>query len=89
MFETLYKDPATIAKYRRAPLLEERERYLRVVGALGAVGEVVLERSRGFLGEFPAPWLSLAAFPWLAERAGPGRPSARPTGRGLRGLDAG
>ena len=40
MFETLYKDPATIAKYRLAPLLEDRERYLRAVLASGAVVEV-------------------------------------------------
>ena len=46
MFETLYKDPATIAKYRRAPLLEERERYLRVVVALDAVGDVVRRVAR-------------------------------------------
>ena len=31
MFEILYEDPVTIAKYRLAPLLEEREWYLRVV----------------------------------------------------------
>ena len=49
MFETLYKDPATIARYRRAPLLEERERYLRVVVALGAVGDVVRRVARAQL----------------------------------------
>ena len=49
MFETLYKDPATIAKYRRAPLLAERERYLRVVVALGVVGDVVRRVARAQL----------------------------------------
>ena len=49
MFETLYKDPATIARYRHAPLLEERERYLRVVVASGAVGEVVRRVARAQL----------------------------------------
>ena len=49
MFELLYKDPATIAKYRLAPLLEERERYLRVVVASGAVGDVVRRVARAQL----------------------------------------
>ena len=46
MFETLYKDPATIAKYRLAPLLEERERYLQAVVASGVVGEIVRRVAR-------------------------------------------
>ncbi len=46
MFETLYKDPATIAKYRCAPLAKERERYLRTVAAWGTVGDVVRRVSR-------------------------------------------
>jgi len=49
MFELLYKDPATIEKYRLAPLLEERERYLRVVIASGAVGDVVRRVARAQL----------------------------------------
>ena len=46
MFETLYKDPATIAKYRCAPLAKERERYLRTVAAWGTVGDVVRRVAR-------------------------------------------
>ena len=49
MFELLYKDPATIEKYRLAPLLEERERYLRVVVASGTVGDVVRRVARAQL----------------------------------------
>ena len=49
MFEILYKDPATIERYRLAPLLEERERYLRVVVASGAVGDVVRRVARAQL----------------------------------------
>ena len=49
MFEILYKDPVTIAKYRLAPLLEERERYLRVVVASGAVGDIVRRVARAQL----------------------------------------
>ena len=49
MFEILYKDPATIARYRLSPLLEERERYLRVVVASGAVGDVVRRVARAQL----------------------------------------
>ncbi len=49
MFEVLYKDPATIARYRRAPLLEERERYLRAVIASGVVTEVVRRAARAQL----------------------------------------
>ena len=40
MFEILYKDPATIERYRIAPLLEDRERYLCAVVASGVVGDV-------------------------------------------------
>ena len=46
MFETLYKDPATIAKYRLAPLLEERERYLCDVIASGVVGDIARRIAR-------------------------------------------
>ena len=46
MFEILYKDPATIEKYRLAPLLEDRERYLFAVVASGVVGEVVRRVAR-------------------------------------------
>lgn len=46
MFEHLYKDPATIAKYQRAPLLKDRERYLRSVIASGAVGDIVRRVAR-------------------------------------------
>ncbi|MDE0262059.1 MAG: tyrosine-type recombinase/integrase [Bryobacterales bacterium] len=46
MFEHLYKDPATIAKYQRAPLLEDRERYLRSAIASGTVGDVVRRVAR-------------------------------------------
>ncbi|MDE0101821.1 MAG: tyrosine-type recombinase/integrase [Bryobacterales bacterium] len=49
MFENLYKDPATIAKYRRAPLFEDRERYLRSVVASGAVVEVARRVARAQL----------------------------------------
>ena len=49
MFENLYKDPATIAKYQRAPLLEDRERYLRSVVASGAVREVACRVARAQL----------------------------------------
>ncbi len=40
MFEILYKDPATIERYRLAPLLEDRERYLCAVVASGVVCDV-------------------------------------------------
>ena len=46
MFEILYKDPATIEKYRLAPLLEDRERYLCAVVASGVVDEVVRRVAR-------------------------------------------
>ncbi len=46
MFEILYKDPATIARYRCAPLMEQRERYLRAVVAWGAVGEIARRVAR-------------------------------------------
>ena len=46
MFETLYKDPATIAKYRLAPLLEDRERYLRAVVASRVVGDIARRVAR-------------------------------------------
>ena len=49
MFETLYKDPATIAKYQHAPLLEKRVRYLRWVVASGAVVEVARRVARAQL----------------------------------------
>ena len=49
MFEDLYKDPATIAKYQLAPLLEDRERYLRSVVASGAVGEIARRVARAQL----------------------------------------
>ena len=49
MFETLYKDPVTIAKYRLAPLLGERERYLRIVITSGAVGDIVRRVARAQL----------------------------------------
>ena len=41
MFEKLYKNPATITKYRCASLLEEREQYLRFIVASGMAGDVV------------------------------------------------
>ena len=46
MFEALYKDPATIERYRLAPLLEDRERYLRAVLASGVVGYVARRVAR-------------------------------------------
>ena len=46
MFETLYKDPATIERYRLAPLLEERERYLCAVLSSGVVGDVARRVAR-------------------------------------------
>ena len=46
MFEDLYKDPATITKYQRAPLLEGRERYLRSVVASGAVVDIARRVAR-------------------------------------------
>ena len=46
MFESLYKDPATIERYQRAPLLEDRERYLSVVVASGVVGDVARRVAR-------------------------------------------
>ena len=49
MFEILYKDPATIARYRRSPLLEERERYLSVEMASGLVDDVVRRVARSQL----------------------------------------
>lgn len=49
MFENLYKDPATIAKYQTAPLLEDRERYLRSVVASGVVGEIARRVARSQL----------------------------------------
>ncbi len=49
MFENLYKHPATIAKYQHAPLLEDRERYLRSVVASGAVVEVARRVARAQL----------------------------------------
>ena len=49
MFETLYKDPATIERYRLAPLLEDRERYLSAVLASGAVVEVARRVARAQL----------------------------------------
>ena len=49
MFEILYKDPATIERYRLAPLLEDRERYLCAVVASGVVGDVVRRVARAQL----------------------------------------
>ena len=46
MFEILYKDPATIERYRGAPLREERERYLCAVLASGVVGDVARRVAR-------------------------------------------
>ena len=46
MFEILYKDPATIERYRLAPLLEDRERYLCAVVASGVVGDVARRVAR-------------------------------------------
>ena len=46
MFETLYKDPATIERYRCAPLLEDRERYLCAVVASGVVVDVARRVAR-------------------------------------------
>ena len=46
MFEALYRDPATIERYRLAPLLEERERYLCAVLASGVVGDVARRVAR-------------------------------------------
>jgi len=46
MFEILYKDPATIEKYRLAPLLEDRKRYLCAVVASGVVGDVARRVAR-------------------------------------------
>ena len=53
MFENLYKDPATIAKYQRAPLLEDRERYLRSVVASVAVRDVARRVARAQLVLMP------------------------------------
>ena len=49
MFEVLYKSPATIERYRLAPLLEDRERYLYAVVASGVVGEVARRVARAQL----------------------------------------
>ena len=49
MFETLYKDPATIARYRCAPLAKERERYLSAVVAWGAADNVARRVARAQL----------------------------------------
>ncbi|MCY4596005.1 MAG: tyrosine-type recombinase/integrase [Bryobacterales bacterium] len=49
MFEILDKDPATIARYRLSPLLEERERYLCVVVASGVVNDVARRVARAQL----------------------------------------
>ena len=49
MFETLYKDPATIERCRLAPLLKDRERYLCAVLASGAVVEVARRVARAQL----------------------------------------
>ena len=49
MFEILYKDPATIERYRLAPLLEDRERYLCAVVASGVVGDVARRVARAQL----------------------------------------
>ena len=49
MFEILYKDSATIGRYRRAPLLEARERYLCAVVASGVVGDVARRVARAQL----------------------------------------
>ena len=49
MFEILYKDPATIERYRLAPLLEDRERYLSAVVASGVVGDVARRVARAQL----------------------------------------
>ena len=49
MFEILYKDPATIGRYRRAALLEARERYLCAVVASGVVGDVARRVARAQL----------------------------------------
>lgn len=49
MFETLYKDPAAIKRYRLARLLEDRERYLCAVLASGAVAEVARRVARAQL----------------------------------------
>ena len=49
MLETLYKDPATIERYRLVPLLEDRERYLCAVLASGAVVEVARRVARAQL----------------------------------------
>ena len=46
MFEILYKDLATIERYRLAPLLEERERCLCAVVASGLVGDVARRVAR-------------------------------------------
>ena len=46
MFEILYKDPVTIERYRLAPLLEDRERYLCAVVASGVVGDVARRVAR-------------------------------------------
>ena len=55
MFETLYKDPATIERYRLAPLLEDRERYLCAVLASSVVGDVARRVARTQLRSVPAP----------------------------------
>ncbi len=49
MFEFLYKDPATIERYKLAPLLEDRERYLCAVVASGVVGDVARRVARAQL----------------------------------------
>ena len=46
MFEVIYKNPATIERYRLAPLLEDRERYLCAVVASGVVGDVARRVAR-------------------------------------------
>ena len=51
MFEILYKDPATIERYRLAPLLEDRERYLCAVVASGVVGDVARRVARTQLAD--------------------------------------
>ena len=49
MFEILYKDPATIERYRLTPLLKDRERYLCAVVASGVVDDVARRVARAQL----------------------------------------
>ena len=69
MFETLYKAPSTIAKYRRAPLLKERENADRLVlRRLRQTDPEVRLEHQGLFAASPA--LGLSSQTPLAARAG-------------------